>query len=166
MHKTGSSLCPSKPVQGRFLSPCLKWSLSLWMVPDWQPQKPHFSVHTHQTGSPSLQCEISLRDPWSEPTLGQEHSPVWTKHCFSFANHYFPDESDSWNAVSMNSINFYDMTRVSQELCWNYQFIHRELGMTSLSCLKSFYSKPNLWHIISMWVIPLEHKKHHLPSLF
>lgn len=81
------------------------------------------------------------------------------------ANHYFPDESDSWSATSINSIYFYYMTKASQELCWNYQFIHRELGMASLLCLKSFQSKPDLWHIISMWVIPLEHKKHHLPSL-
>lgn len=28
--------------------------------------------------------------------------------------------------------------RVSQELCWKYQFIHRELGMASLLSLKSF----------------------------
>lgn len=148
---------PKQTVLGRFLSPFLKWSLSLWMLPDWQLWKLHFSVCRHQICSQSLQGEISLSDLCCEPTLGQKHSPVWTKHCFSLQITISLMNLTAENATSINSINFYDMRGISQELCWNYQFIHRELGIASLLCLKSFQSKPDLWHVISMWAILLEH---------
>lgn len=61
---------PNQTVLGRFLSPFLRWNLSLWMVPDWQPWKLLFSVHRNPTCSQSLQCEISLRDShWLRSTF-------------------------------------------------------------------------------------------------